>query len=812
MATAATSAPSLEVTAPDIMDLHSDSGLDFGDGDIDLDLRSTGGLDDDVSLLDAATDPDLDIQTGSADQDDFMVDNEDLIEEDIVNYNDDVVVDTDQNSMANVGEEHDTTNLEDELIDYSDDDGHLEHDTAPDTLDAQADTASTEVENEDTVVELSSETAEAVVGNDPSHDYEQGDAVYLHGSPNVDQEGGLYADLQPEEDIPQHEEQSHVDVNDDVKVDALGETTPVKEVPNVEDESVVAGTPTAVAAPAEEASHVRQDAPVHRVTINYDGAELWLFKHHDLEESGDYLIEDDSLANKPISSILDSCRVALGSDISDHMEVGFRLDNFRNIELYQEHSACAFVTLDHIVSIYLQLHAQDGTMDPESFYMTLLFRPRVSALLNELNKAAAEGIGHTGLSNAIAAGRTSFTAEFSHESTEQTYNSYVSSEQQQEHDLHSVGGENEQEGHEEQEENNESHNEVDEESYEEYDEQPEGQDEEDVENRTEPSVQTPEKTAAVDHADAADSASNQAYNESVADDAEPASQPVADQSRDSSTGASQSNPQDEDDLIDYSDEEGDAEANNGEQVSNQPSSSSSTVQGDDTLFAPDKAEDFADQSHFAQDDDEVTYAYQDDEVNEAFAQNEGFDLNQEEPGDQSYGEEYNVGDDTYDPGFTAAGELEEFSGDFAQQANYDDTNQYDDFGDQTVEQSADFASNEDQDEVQSNVAQSTTVDDNFTGADDFLDFDNAVEAADVPAKDEAGDFTAGDEIDYDDEDGAVSQAPVAASAGSDPVAASSSGLQELSPQGQKRTIDEVGNDVGEATNSIGMPQYKRRKA
>ena len=76
--------PTLEVSTADDMDIHSDNAFDFNDGDIELDLEPppTHGQDDDVSINDAASVHEADAQEVPDEQDDFMVDSEDIIEED----------------------------------------------------------------------------------------------------------------------------------------------------------------------------------------------------------------------------------------------------------------------------------------------------------------------------------------------------------------------------------------------------------------------------------------------------------------------------------------------------------------------------------------------------------------------------------------------------------------------------------------------------------------------------------------------------------------------------------------------------------
>jgi len=76
MAAAAHTVPGLELSTVDDMDLHSDDGgLDFNDGDIELDLDPPPShtQDDEMSMNDAASANGLDAENAHGEQDDFML-------------------------------------------------------------------------------------------------------------------------------------------------------------------------------------------------------------------------------------------------------------------------------------------------------------------------------------------------------------------------------------------------------------------------------------------------------------------------------------------------------------------------------------------------------------------------------------------------------------------------------------------------------------------------------------------------------------------------------------------------------------------
>jgi hypothetical protein len=815
MATAFQTAPySVEITeVPDTMDLHSDSGLDFGDGDgdIDLDLQSNAQQDDDLSIYDAATDIGLEVQTASGDHDDFMVDNEDVIEEDVVNYDDDddvAVIDVEQQSANQSGSgEQEMVNNEDDLIDYSDDEeqtmwNESEHAaSAAEVNIGENQSAAEDDQNEDQTAIEKTHQADGTVTQDElpeKNDNTTSRSVESNQEEETrvnDDEFQAFAEEQEhgsetDQDVTTYVTQSTAPEEADGSDNVYGQSDGLD---NAHDDTSL-----------NEPAQVQQELHIHPVTVNYDSAELWLFKTHDYEASGDFLVEDESLAHKPVSSLLDACRVALGSDLTDDMELGFRLDNFRNIELYQEHTSCAFITLEHLLTLYQQLHVQDGVSSPESFYMTLLFRPRVSALLNELTKAAAEGIGHLGLDRAISAGLTAFNAHLSHNSTEPVLEDWDNAEEQQEQDAHGDDELNQQVEHVGEDEG--YIGEVQKDTYEENDDkyQPEPYEESHVEEGSQPQVQSPGNTTTTRTANSANEETAVADGRTSADDATTAKS-LADRSHSNSAHASPVSHHDEDDLIDYSDDEADPEANqHSESQVPQHSSSSSTVQGDVT--AADQIDAENPDTGNGNTNGEATYGFEGESRGEIHTAYDGFD-------GQSFDQEY-ADDNAQLHEFESAQveEQEEYPTGYPTQTNNEITNQYDDAETGNVDQQHVFSLAGLEDDSNYSLAQSAAIDDAFTGEDDFLDFNAEVENADFATNGQVESLAGEDDIDNDDEGGAAGQAPVSASAAAavESVDTLSSEPLELSPQGQKRTIDEVGIDVHEATDISGTLPCKRR--
>lgn len=821
MTTTAWATPGLDANpASDVMEIHSDGQLNVGNVDVDVDIdfefpQSPVAYGDDLSLKDAALNEEVDTHTASADQDGFMVDKEDLIEEDTVTYDDDaVIMDQPSADHADPVQQH-RSPIEDDLIDYSDDEEEpvptesspvKTGDIVPENVEA-AELGAVAPAADDSFAAIDFTTVDPVDENEEakevdvgpsedvgqiwqeevSHEDEARAASHQH-SPDAQQHEESYNELDISAVAEQPEKNIHAD--EDHQVQKQKDSEDVNFIPHDSNEG---------------SSPSGQDIELHPVTVNYSGAELWLFKHHDYENSGDYLVEDTSITNEPISAVLEACRAALGSDITDDIELGFRLDNFHSMELYQDHSSCAFITLEHLVGLYLQLHMQDGNPDPESFYMTLLSRPRVSALLNALNEAASEGIGHVGLNKAIAAGLTSFNAHLSHNSTDDAWDN---EEQQQGLGLDVANDHHDVERHGEEE--YEAHEEPAEEQY-------EGQTQ--LQEHGSQESRAPEQSEEVNNSTALAQESatvseallgpdNTTLNVTDAVDGGAASNATPHETNDHVLHSDASRPQsqqEEDDFVDYSDDEGDAETAD-VHPARLPSSASSTVQGDAAFPVHEDGQDATNHA-LTEHDDKSLHQYPDGVVEESDAQynglDEAFDAQAYEEG---YDEQY---EDANDQEHT---ELYDDEGNFESQ--YHEQDHTNDYNAEYEEHAA-----EPYDEVTAGVdgvnydAQVLVDGDDSIGEDAFQKFGHENEIADTTLLDtadttlyeNADDKAQIDEYYHNDEDGEDVQALVAAaSVDVDPVVTSSAELFSLSPQGQKRTIDEVGNDVGEAADPSGM--------
>lgn len=834
MTTTAQAVPALEVSAPDDnMDVLSDAGFDFGDGDIDIDLDTAPSVqDDDMSLNDAATDGGIDMDEPSADQDDFMADHGDLIEEDDV-YNDSgaaVASETLEDSVPTF--ETDMLAPPDEdLIDYSDDEGQqqakaqshsghgaeesqeeshsVEASFAPVGDQIQADQAQDDVERV--------EPAEDVPRQTPTHEDDGPEAVERNkGSPELQ---ATHAELQREDEDDDNEDLVHADDG--------GIRLPTEEQSHSGDDDGAhndtaaeqQADPQRDAGEDSENDHqLDQQIELRPVTVNYAGNELWLFKQHDLDDSGDFLLENLSVAKSSISDLFQACRLSLGDDVSGEHEIGFRFDHLHNLELYEDNTACVAVSLERLVDLYHTLQAQDGNEDPECFYVTLQFRPRFATLLADVAQYAEQGSGYSGLDAAVAAGETHFSNVYSSASTE--HEPVEWDEENDDEDVsspdsvHSIGSDGAEAVEHGEQHTGEAETQEDEQGEEEQEEEEgiqehhHGVDLNEVWNQTldtqvDQSVQetanfgSPHSTAPqastehLDVAHATESTTTERTPDQIAHDKQVA-----------------------DDFVDYSDDEDDVEETKSVPA-HEPSPSSSTVQGDD---AAEIQEAGIVPEHDGQSDVDTAGADLSEHVDDATL------LTQTQYGDdanhyafQDYAETYEQGDPFQD--YQADGtEADRFDADGAYN---NDTNQdFADYNFQDLEAEVNLGFDEqplDEPDRNDQGNEAFEAVDDVTHADAFLDLDNAPEwavdadpAPNLPGEDAIllHDDTA---THGDGEGGAVEQPVAITSSAAAPALTSSNDHGALSPQGQKRSIDEVGDGNGDAPDSTGMATCLVRK-
>jgi hypothetical protein len=841
--------PTLEVSTADDMDIHSDNGLYYDDGDIELDLElpPTYGQDDDVDINDAASVHEEDGQE-VAEEDDFMVDSEDVIDEDYDDQGDEGVAIVGQPTIDNTA----TIEVEtpEDLIDYTDEEEALKAELRQAKAMAQSRPEAVQDDQaEEAVIQQDEIPADmqallSVDANKSQSPHAYAQSAFDHtieaqeheernqspaqrsyhsdgGNENVHTDGGEGGVLLQGQDEYAHDEGDHEDA-------AYQDYAHQESAEDNED-------------------HDQDASGLPSVTVNVEGNELWLFKQHDHDDSGDWLIDDISLAKTSMSDLFRACRSSLGEDVSNESEIGFRFDHLHNMELYEDNTACVAVSLERLVNYYHALMAQDDINEPDSFYISVLFRPRFVTLLSDIAKFADQESGYTALEAAVAAGETHFSTVISSASSDEP-TEWGNEEQAQEQANGEDQEQAEEEVHVHDDEQEDVFGEVQQEVHEgEHDHGKEDDAQEDYEgqgadvHKSEES--SAEHEAREDHGDHSPQTANiqdvpAANDQKAASQPEPAEPAPRSHTTTPASEAYRSLP--DDDLIDYTDEEDEilAATKQAEQTPTHATSPSSvTVRGDESAHAEEhhstasspKITQQEEQDYLTHDEvtievgqqpdiqsgraqpaqnDEAEEPYQDNEAEQLFQGDETEQLHQGDDTEQLYqgdeAEESYQGDEAE----------ESYQGDEAEESYQDDEQAFDkhdanqDHADWTFEDLHDEQPELDfMDGDEFNTAGDTTVDGNdYPGTEDFLDFDTEWAAGqDLDTTVHAG----GDDIDYgqDEEDGVAAQPANAASPAAEPTTASSLDAKNASPQGQKRSIDEAGHGADNALDSIGMFAY-----
>jgi hypothetical protein len=754
MATTARSIPNLGVTATDIMDTQSDNGFDYGDIELDLDATlPEQHQDDDLSIHDAPLDAGLDTQTDIVDQDDFMDDHEDYGD-----YSAQYTFEENQN-LASFENPTSTqapapTPPDDDLIDYSDDE----------------DDVSTQVKTVQAQVPTSNPTSTTNAESRNTHNQPKEDAA-------SEEEQQLEDELDAN-DGSYHEPDDNIDGDDDgVQFKELETQT------NGSDD--------------QHDTHEEQiSSEIRPITVYYEGNDLWLFKQHDTDDSGDWLIDDISIIHASLSELFSACRISLGEDISSETELGLRFDSLHNMELWEDNTACVAVSLERLAELYYTLKAQDGDTEPQWFCMCLLSRPRFATLLSDVAKHVEQGSGYSGLGSAIAAGDTHFADAFAVDSTEPEGTEEwgneddVAEEEQGDDTEPTTGAEVEADV-------------------------VQSQDQVAAETGRDEDANFAENTrAAHSNVSGSEDAPNLDQEPQVDDgttthdNVEGNEEPVASNSPDraaqpvlrplSQPSSSAREEQLANDIVDYSDDEDETEplAENHGATSTSPS----TVHVDNS--ANDGASHQAVEPTQAEEDDRSGH---DDAVEDVQNNDVEDDLQFGDQLDESY-QDY-----TEDYGFNDA--FQEFPADApgadSLEPGSDSLTNQDDIGYEYQDLDQQFHNNPVDGTVvdDTGAGESTYDTTDYTDGDYLLDLDNTADWATdsvAPGVSTLGD---GDIVTKDEEeDGVAEQPAVAASSAADPVAASSADPQVNSPQGTKRSIDEVGDLVGDATDSTGKRQ------
>jgi hypothetical protein len=772
------------------------------------------------------------MQEPPADQDDFMADQGDLIEEDDV-YNDDDAATVSQ-PVGDGVPTFETDMLappDEDLIDYSDDEAqqpvkmhspsvHEEEDVQV-SYDVEPTSAPADEQHQGSQTQGDAQPLEPTEASDvESETHEDDDAADTleqnAASPEYRSQG---SELHREDDDEDH---VHADDDGGVALPADGHSYHIGDHAVEQEEGVQQDARN----DNENDHHNDQQIELRPVTVNYAGNELWLFKEHDLDGSGDFLLEDLSVAKSSISDLFQACRLSLGDDLSGEHEIGFRFDHLHNLELYEDNTACVAVSLERLVDLYHTLHAQDGNEDPECFYITLQFRPRFATLLADVAQYAEQGSGYSALDAAVAAGETHFSNVFSSASTEHDHVEW-DEEEHEDDDASSPGSAHsnapqEAEGGEPDEQHLK-----DVEGQEGEQEQNTGQDYAqqqqsvdlteglhqtvDIQDEESHPIQEAANVATLESA--APPAPTEHLEEAHKLESEAAVEQHVSESHDERTPDQIAHDKQEaEDFVDYSDDEEDPEAKS--VPVHEPSPSSSTIQGDEPTETQESGVDPDHDARGGENAAEIGFDEHDDDATLLTETQYGDDANHY--AFQDYAETYDQGEPFQD--FQADGTEEDpFE---ANDTLNDDTNQdFADYNYQDTEGNVNLGFDEhplDDTNHGDHVDETFEAVEDVSHADAFVDLDNAPEwaidaepASNLPGEDAV---LLHDDTTHEDEEGGADDQPAATtSTAADLALASSNEHKPSSPQGQKRSIDEVGDGTDDAPDSTGTILSSLRK-
>ncbi|KAF2261796.1 hypothetical protein CC78DRAFT_561618 [Lojkania enalia] len=610
----------------DAMELLSDSGYEQVQEDIHIDVDfnpdNINHHDDDLVLQDADTDDEEEVGVDSANIDDVM-DGEGPLD-----LNGDISIQS-TNHRSNVVTQN---NFEEDLIDYSEDDETYQQEQQPNThwsrLDAPIDAELTEDINSTVatadgrkhhLVNEAHKTSEPTPDEDAQSyevqqddldgddenaaqqlpedgefwDPDETDDNALAPYENVDDydaNGEHHSPIQAQEEVAYHEgngndhdhdhdhdydydydysqdfeANDHYDSAADEKQDEtyFDESGHDDTNPQHDKDSNANADDEALHTPPIDNQGNKFEEPRHlSIKVNYDGEEIYLFPPSANEETHPFLLSDELVATQTFHHLFQACRTQLGDSIKAETELGLRMEDFEDLVFYEDSIACAHVCLNDVTDIYLALQEQDGDNNPPPLQMTFLFRPRVSAIINHLKKAVRDRLGFSSLKQQNRAGPANTSDNADHES-DQEAEAWVDEEESKGRNSHATHDQGE--------------------SY----EQVNADDEYDLDNEHLGEGDTASYADNRAATELADSHGTEAYTRTTSNASKTADEP---KTADTVSNSEQSVPTgaiEGEDLIDYSDDDENAEADaaqTGHDSIHGRSSGSSTVQGDHTSF------------------------------------------------------------------------------------------------------------------------------------------------------------------------------------------------------------------------------------
>ncbi|KAJ5682820.1 hypothetical protein N7462_005985 [Penicillium macrosclerotiorum] len=143
---------------------------------------------------------------------------------------------------------------------------------------------------------------------------------------------------------------------------------------------------------AEGQSHDNDDGSLHSIKVIYQDNEISLFPPMEGDSSETFFLHDEDLAYDHFDKLFSSLREVLLDNVAENEILVIDIDSL-GIQLTEDSSYTSKITLHQILDIYLRLCHNDGTDEPEAFYLSLSSRLTVSSELADLDSAAREGKG-----------------------------------------------------------------------------------------------------------------------------------------------------------------------------------------------------------------------------------------------------------------------------------------------------------------------------------------------------------------------------------------------------------------------------------
>jgi len=400
------------------MEISSDHGHNDGDGDIDIDFDFTSAhVDEDYVLEDAAltTDfgEDLRPQPSPAiGNDDLMVD------EDAESYP------MDDADLLH-GEEGQT--IDHEALHFDNDDSRYLGDELNSELHFEGDDVNNAVE----YMYAHQQTAETqIADNDATKEYPGG---------GPQQESGLVTELisvpdaeKPSADVAQHESRTASPLQGSPKSTASSSRLKSPQASNLNDgpysqdhtsehheTNITSASPSGDVTKVVEATALDNLDPTPHsqdVIVVYRSTEYALFSSSDLDDPDSFFLSDTTIADKPLADLFKAIRLVIQEELTDEDELCIAVEDLgietdevscdqfvprhsRLIRMQQASTSLYDITLTQILNLREKLLRNDGVESSRPLCLLLGTRTRFSKRIEKLTAGAAEGKGLSQLVN-----------------------------------------------------------------------------------------------------------------------------------------------------------------------------------------------------------------------------------------------------------------------------------------------------------------------------------------------------------------------------------------------------------------------------